>query len=382
MNSITLILPNYAQYDTLIKSPLPFGLWQVGDLPLLYHWLDFAINQGASSVNIISPDRPNSVRQYMEEATLWPLKWNIITDESNLSESPYYTVCSIPGSSKASPLIQSDWELIEHWQFCIQEWLNTNNPNSNEASNAFSVGRFCSIHPTVKLRMPVWIGDYVSVGPGCVIGPNAVINEGCILEGPSSVKHAAILPNTFLAGNTELNNAILIGSMLINLKYKACIDRIDSRIATPLNELSRLPGIWERLAALCLYAVFCVAAAFTPKAGVKEWRDFNGLSYLEYDGPLWLSRRHYLLHVWNKKMRLLGILPRTQEDLEKLPQDWRNIIMKLVPGVYSYADLMGCHSPNDQQEPIHAIYQATQKDHWINWRLVRKFVSLIKMRGS
>ena len=58
---LELVLPDWCEMDTVRRSPVPFALWTIGDQCLLHHWLDHAVNQGASPPSMSSPptDRPS-----------------------------------------------------------------------------------------------------------------------------------------------------------------------------------------------------------------------------------------------------------------------------------------------------------------------------------
>ena len=71
------------------------------------------------------------------------------------------------------------------------------------------------------------------------------------------------------------------------------------------------------------------------------------------------NRRAWLPLVWQGKLQLYGILPRTTEQFERLNQDWQNLIRHAPIGVFTYADCQGCHSPDHPEEALHAVYQAS-----------------------
>ena len=71
------------------------------------------------------------------------------------------------------------------------------------------------------------------------------------------------------------------------------------------------------------------------------------------------NRRAWLPLVWQGKLQLYGILPRTTEQFEMLNQDWQNLIRHAPIGVFTYADCQGCHSPDHPEEALHAVYQAS-----------------------
>lgn len=76
-------------------------------------------------------------------------------------------------------------------------------------------------------------------------------------------------------------------------------------------------------------------------------------------GPLWLRRVPWLRHVAAGRLRWIGILPRGLNDLTQVPEEVAGGLRKAPPGVFSLADLHGCHEPDDPEEWIHAAFQAS-----------------------
>ena len=96
---------------------------------------------------------------------------------------------------------------------------------------------------------------------------------------------------------------------------------------------------------------------------MQTWVTHNGLKLHEYGkGTLPMRRRPWLMEVVKGRMRLLGVLPRTSEALGALSPDWQDIIREAPMGVFSYADINGSFSPEDDMEAVHAVYQATQPE--------------------
>ena len=72
-----------------------------------------------------------------------------------------------------------------------------------------------------------------------------------------------------------------------------------------------------------------------------------------------INRAAWLPLVWQGKLPLYGVLPRSKEQFETLDADWQNVIRHSRIGVFSYADSQGSHTPADPAEAIHAVYQAS-----------------------
>jgi hypothetical protein len=382
---LTLVLPDWQHLDTVLESPLPFALWMVGAQPLLHHWLDHAVDAGYGRVRLVVSDRPAEVRQAMEEARLWPIQWEVLPRRSVELPDPGTAdveyLDHLPGQAPLDEAPTDGWALLRHWFALREAWFATIDADHMEVFRVLAIGRFCSIHPTAKLRMPVWIEDYAQIGPGCVVGPNVNVGRGAVLEGPSRVKNAVITDHTYLAGHTELRDAHLDGGRLLNLRLGARVGNLDRIVADSLQSNGAHKPPWsERALSAALYAGFTVADRVLPGRARDDakWETFDGLVMQEGRGPLWRRRRAWLRHVVRGKMRLVGVLPRTREQLDQLSPDWQEILRSAAPGVLAYSDLHGSHTPDDELEPVHAVYQVSSPDEQIRetvrenaWRLFR-----------
>lgn len=362
---LTLVTPDWQHLDSILESRLPFILWNVGAQPLLHHWLDYAVDEGYSRVRLVVSDRPAEVRRAMEEAKLWPVPWEVVprskteVPEDTSDNSVYLD--HLPGQTPLTNPPTDGWSLLRYWFSLREEWFASVESEEMEAFRTLAVGRFCSIHPSAELRMPVWIDDYVQIGPGCVVGPNVNIGKGAVLEGPSSVANSVVTDHTYLAGHTELRDAYLDGGRLLNLRLGARV-HLDGLMADHLKmEDVRRPSFSERIWSGAMYVAFTVADQVVPGRDDRpvEWTSFDGMAFSDASGPLWRRRRTWLKHVMRGQMRLYGVLPRTREQFEQLSPDWKELIRNAPLGVLSYSDLHGSHSASDELEAVHAVYQAS-----------------------
>ena len=355
----TLALPDWAQLDTIRKSPLPFPLWKVGDQPILHHWLDEAVNQGVRSVHILCSDRPSEVRRSMEQAHLWRIEWSLEAVPREPEGGDALRIDRLPGQSPAPPPADG-WELLDRWFALRRHWFE-HAPERLPHFERLALGRFTQIHPSARIRPPVWFEDYVQIGPDCEVGPYVSLGSGAVLEGPSVVRNAVLEENTILAGHTELIDAILDGGRLIHLRHRADIPKLDVLIADSLKKRNAEPSTAERVVAGAMYAAFEAAARarFGPRAERRVIQTFDGLELEEEtEGPLWRRRRRWLKEVARGRMRLWGVLPRTRAQLDGLDPEWRSVLSEAPRGVFAFSDLHGSHGADTELEPIHAVFQA------------------------
>ena len=370
---LELVLPDWGRLDTVRRSPMPFALWTIGDQCLLHHWLDHAVNLGATAVHVYAADRPAEVRRVLEESQLWPVKieFTAIAATANAPAGAIHADW-LPGATPP-PAPTTGWELIERAAALEEAWLDR---LAGEPDGALlSIGFLCRIHPDTKLTPPYFIGDHVFIGPGCEIGPYAVIGEGSVVALANRVAHSHLSVHSFVGPVTALENCWLDSGVLFNRKHQARVDQLEAHVLTSLERSTSYVPLADRLRALLLY----LRLGGRPAAG-GTFETFDGRA-LPGDPKGGLhNRRAWLPLVWQGKLSLYGVLPRTAAQFEALTPDWQTAIRHAPMGVFSYADAEGCHSPEDPEEAIHAVYQASLPPGTLNSAMAR-FVRTLRAAG-
>jgi hypothetical protein len=346
---LRLSIPDWSAVDQPGFDDIPFVLWPVGDQPLLYHWLNYALNEGYQRVDIYCIDRPSLIRQTMEAATLWPIEWNIYPVEANATVQHFKVTDRLPWVASNPPPLDSSWDLLLYWRQLEKSWFEyIFNPSIDDVIGS-NVGNQSRIHSSVKMVMPVHIGSNVFIGRHSVIGPNVVIEDNCVLDGKNVLKNARVGSHTFMGKHTGLDEAYLKGRTLINFRHRAIVEGLDDIICDDFRPSRNRASSGERLYALLFFIAFLLRSLvpLDPKA-------------------FWRQRLKSLLMVLVGNRRLFGLLPRTEEHLEGVRKDWRKEIEKAPVGVFSYSDTKGCYSANDEGELIHAIFQASHVGEKLN----------------
>lgn len=349
---LELVLPDWASIDTVRLSAVPFALWTIGDQCLLHHWLDFTVNQDCGRVKVYVKDRPDTVRNVLDESSLWPVTLELVTLASD-EEAPStaLTVGWLPGEeAPAAP--KSGWELIERAAAIEKIWLDrlAGDPDFM----LMNVGFSCRIHPEAKLIPPYFIGDHVFIGPGCEVGPYAVIGQGSVISGANRVSHSHLSAHSYLGPVTALDQCRLENGILLNLKHGARLDDLESHLLSNLQQITTEVPLKDRVLALLLY--FLIRKS---ERGEETFKTFDGRILPGNSGAGLENRREWLPLVWKGKMPLYGVLPRSTAQLERLSVEAQRVIRHTPSGVFSYADTQGCHSPEDADEATHAVYQAS-----------------------
>ena len=357
---LRLRCPDWSRMEHDLHFSKPFVLWPVGDQALLYHWFDHALDQGYEKVVVEVCDRPHEVRQAVEAATLWPLQIDVRTVSELGDAEGGCWVDALPGQGDPEQLPDSGWQLLDYWFSLQTQWLD--HMVHFDQALGFAIGRYCRIHPTAKLVPPYYLGNQVAIGPGAEVGPYAVVGEGSIIAEGTLVQYSHIVARSYLGPQLSLRHSVLHGGIILNRSNCVRLGRLESFIAGAVDEDPGKPPFRERLEALGWWLRFRLKGLCAPRSqGLVTLH--NGLKVpAEAPVPLWYQRFPLLGEVIRGRMRLYGPLPRTAAQLESLDRQWQSILRDAPAGIISYADCMGCHHPDDPEEALHAVYQATHPD--------------------
>ncbi len=105
------------------------------------------------------------------------------------------------------------WYDIGDLQAYIRCQYDMLNCKVNCGMNALGAGVYSnqSVLPSgeYKIIPPVYIGSNVEIETDAVIGPNTVIDDGCLVGKESQIKYSVMLENAYASSNSEMTSAIL-----------------------------------------------------------------------------------------------------------------------------------------------------------------------------
>lgn len=357
-----LLAPDWAGLDTIWGRPDPFVLWPVGGRSLLEHWLDAVVGWGWKTVDIYAPDRPEMIRRHLEGGSYWSLRITVHPSVfAGGSDKDVRKICGWPNGSEQSP--QSPAELLQCWLALHQAWLEGIDPKVPRLEQQRGPGVWISpqakVDATAVLHGPVWIGTGAEIGSGVELGPQAFVGAGAVLDEGVTARRCWIGPATYAGRHTQLEDVIVQGGLLINLRL-GCKTAVRERfLLSSLEPSVQVPSLGERLLAGMLWLRHALSPSRQGMERIYELPSGDLLTLVTgVAGSLAACRRGWLREVIGGKLRLFGVLPRTREDWQGLPPDVSAVLRQAPAGVFSYADVMGCHAANHSEEYLHALYQA------------------------
>jgi carbonic anhydrase/acetyltransferase-like protein (isoleucine patch superfamily) len=249
------------------------------------------------------------------------------------------------------------------------------------SSEGVWTGNGSSVHPGAILIPPVYIGNHVRVGNGATIGPNAVVGDGCVIDEGSRIAASLIMPGTYIGRDLDVADSIVESSLLANLRLGA-VTRVPERsllagVRQQGHAASR-PRYAQRLIAALLWALtWPVARALAWRSASVEARGEIGVpdeatggfkpvkvGFLPthetvYRGDSGAWTRHFLrtFHpglrdVVAGRVDLLGMQPRSCDEIVILPDYWKRLYWRARTGLINDTLLLG--EGGGQSEMRHA----------------------------
>jgi hypothetical protein len=271
------------------------------------------------------------------------------------------------------------------------------------------LARNVSLHPTAKLTPPLYIGENCHIGKGVQIGPDAVIGHNCVLDEKAFVTRSIVFAGSYVGEALELKDAIVDKNCLINVRVGSEItiqedfilgslaekqlrsgwNRIASQAAAILSLIPALPII----AGLVLYLklrrpepVFSTGPAVRLPAGSDpmSWKTsalirlYTGerssgektsesMSSSNQSEGLPAGWRHLfiiflpaLINIARGDLRFVGVPPRSAQEIQDLPQDWRALYLKSKTGIVTETLVnFGPRATRDEMYSAEAVYSVS-----------------------
>lgn len=258
----------------------------------------------------------------------------------------------------------------------------------HEVEEGIWLSRNVSLDPTVQLIPPVYIGSNCQIERGVKLGPYAVVGSGTVLNARCTVSDSVIFPKSYVGERLELDHALVDKNCLVNLTIGMAIEVTDRFLLSGMTDstvsswifslLSRLAG----LAGLAVFWPFLVLSVFITKvlgtgpiltpaecvqipaaSNKSTWRTFmlnrfirRPVENLEMPKSSVAPISHFLFYflpglfnVLKGSIRIVGVDPRTKEEIDRLPVDWRELYLRSKAGLISECYIYYGSNPSDDE---------------------------------
>ena len=274
----------------------PWCLAPAGGKPLVEYWLEWAAQLGAMDVRLVLGDGAAEVETYCGDGSRWGLRIsygfqkNTADPAACLRRSPAQweggllyiagpvfprplpvpertwrlpgnresqTACFLSGDAGAIKTFiagkhapaDADWadlgvepmtldDLQGYYELNMRlvkgEIARYVRPGFGGADGA-CIGSNVVVPPSVELRPPLIIGNDCRIHPMAVIGPNAVIGNGVIIDRQTELSGSVVMDDTYLGRNLEIRDRVVSGTRLIAPADGTVVDIADPWLLASLK---------------------------------------------------------------------------------------------------------------------------------------------------
>lgn len=226
------------------------------------------------------------------------------------------------------------------------------------------LSRDVSLHPSVKLVAPVYVGEGSKVREGAQIGPGTVLGAGCLVDRGSTVTGSVVFPNSYVGAGLDVDHAIIDRNLLVNVRLGTEVILEDEALLASLSgQFSRdLSGVASRLAAAIIlslaWPILPATVVVLKLIGSQRrlstvervrlpnlpgWRRWKTYEFWGFHAPgaveeetgaarLLFRILPGLINVALGHLRLFGVRPRSAAEIRALPPDERSFLLRSDAG--------------------------------------------------
>jgi NDP-sugar pyrophosphorylase family protein/lipopolysaccharide/colanic/teichoic acid biosynthesis glycosyltransferase len=253
-----------------------------------------------------------------------------------------------------------------------------------EAEPGVWLSRNVQLHPSVRFFPPVFVGENCDIGPGVQLGPYAAVGSDSVLDAHCTVTNSVIFSGSYVGEGLALADVIVDKNRLVNVRLGGAVVLSEDFILGSLSErhlarwltgmLSRAAAVTALLAAApvllatALYlklfrggpVVYRKEAIRLPAGEEDDWKTFTVWSFSPPgEGPgawgrdldtfrgLLLRFLPALVSAVRGDLALVGLPPRSPEEVRRLSPDWRTLYLSTKAGIVTEASV---RSPADLSE--------------------------------
>jgi lipopolysaccharide/colanic/teichoic acid biosynthesis glycosyltransferase len=251
------------------------------------------------------------------------------------------------------------------------------------------ISRNVVLHPSVVVQPPVYIGENCRIGRGTRLGPSAVIGANCIVDTHSLVVNSLVSPGTYVGEGLELDSVIVNRNRLVNIPLGTSFLASDTfllgnltvkssgrglqRLRDRMLALILLVFLWPLLLISWIWAavkgqrfesrkVVCIPSEDDP--AIWQTGNLLRISSQGKQGRGGAFLREFLpglISVLQGSVFLVGVKPRSPEEVAALPSDWRSLYLKTKAGLITEAGVMfGAGANDDELYMGEAFYSASE----------------------
>lgn len=333
---------------------------------------------------ILSPEQLCQIPPNKEEGDLLS---SLPFEYSKVKVRPFLSTCSFEEWKRSNYRFSRMKSFPEHFPLTAKHF-----------QNGVFISRGVSLHPTTQIFPPVFIGANCQIEENVTLGPYAILERNCLIDKESHVEHSLICSRSYVGERLDISNCIIDRNLLINLSLLTTLTIHDDFVLSELPTISfkKIFLNWiERFAALLLILISAPILAWlfltnklvkTPIIKIPasydklEWTTFDWLSFQ----PVKKTEREYpklfiylpvLFNILRGEAHFVGLSPRTKDEIEALPPDWKKLYLNSKIGLITLTDIEYEKSPSLDEcyatEAFYTIHMGFRFDGKILWQWMK-----------
>lgn len=279
-------------------------------------------------------------------------------------------------------------------------------PSGREVEPGVWLNRNVALHPTCRIDTPIFIDQDCNIGAGVQLLAGSVVAQGCIIAEQTTIHDATIWPHTYIGPGLEISNAIVDRNYLVQIQENVAVALSEQFLLGSLEEGSLLKStarMLEQILALVLMVglapllLLCGILLKLSRSGpVFRTREIVRLP--GYSDPytwktvpitefalrgiedsrlslmeriiirLRLERLPAFLDVAAGRISLVGVAPRTKEEVINMPMDWRMIYLQNRAGLAPITEVQRRRNLSLDEMYTCETYYSIHRNMWLNAR--------------
>jgi len=367
--------------------------------PLLFYWKDLDGNKQWSGWALLSPPHFAGLSTEVDEKAFYEHLQRLATSEQHWAEIP-------------APLNLSSFKDVLGAQRAVLEKRFADLfLTGREVEPGIWISRNVVLHPTAQVLAPAYLGENLQIGAMVTIGPNAVIGANSMIDRGSSVTNALVLPGSYIGQYLAVEDAILDRNRLLQSGPDGVTIIKDDFLFASLSDYAfgrALGGGLSRLTAFLLFVLFSpvllgmlLARKLTGRPWVEKrsvvqtpaeadeitWREIGLCTLIDSSvaPPIhWGLHRNYrdlfmrfvpaLWNVVRGQIRLVGLPPRTREEINSLPSEWRGLYLRCKSGLVTELAARGLADVTEDEIYASEAYYAALADWKYDLKLLTMYL--------
>jgi NDP-sugar pyrophosphorylase family protein len=253
MSKALLICPSERPAVAELSRLVPLAAVPLLGESLLEYWLTHVAQSGFKDVHLLVEDRPEHIAKVAGTGARWGINIKVTTEvrELTAAQAQIKYAAELPVSGKNTVVVLDHFpgeaqspifDSYAHLFAGLSRWMphakTVDRVGIREVEPGIWIGRHAHVSPEAKLRAPCWIGRHAFVGAHCVVGPMAVLEDRCFVEGGAEIINSVVGPDTFVGKLAALRRSLAIGNTLINWQTNSVAQITDAFLLCALRRRS------------------------------------------------------------------------------------------------------------------------------------------------